>query len=46
VAAPAGTKEPICAMTQMVPSVRMYVDLPPMFGPVMIWKREAPRCIA
>ena len=37
----AGTKLPACAMTAMVATWRMYVDLPAMLGPVMsmIWLR-------
>jgi len=31
-----GTKEPTCAMSTHAPTCRMNVDLPPMFGPVMI----------
>ena len=46
VAAPAGTGEPTCAMAQVVPGVRVYVGLPPMSGPMMIWKCKAPHCIA
>ena len=30
----AGTKEPICASTTHIPSARMNVLLPPIFGPV------------
>ena len=35
----AGTNEPICAITAIVATWRMYVDFPAMFGPVMsiIW---------
>ena len=35
-AALAGTKQPICAMMTMTATCRIYVDLPAMFGPVMI----------
>jgi hypothetical protein len=38
-----GTKQPTCARRAIQPIVRMYVDLPPMFGPVMIKKRELSR---
>ncbi len=38
-ASSAGTKLPICAMATMTPSVLMYVDLPPMLGPVTIASR-------
>jgi hypothetical protein len=32
----AGTKQPICAIMTMTATCRIYVDLPAMFGPVMI----------
>ncbi len=30
-------------MTMIVPSCRMYVDFPPMLGPVMMWNAEDAR---
>ena len=38
-AALAGTKLPICAISTISATCRMYVDLPAMFGPVMIATR-------
>ena len=35
-ASAAGTNEPICAMITISATCRMYVDLPAMFGPVMM----------
>ena len=36
VALAAGTKLPMCASTAISAACRMYVDLPPMLGPVTI----------
>ena len=33
------TKDPICAINTATPTDRRKVLLPPMFGPVMMWKR-------
>ena len=35
----AGTKLPMCAIRAISATCRMYVDLPAMFGPVMIITR-------
>ena len=32
-----GTKQPTCASSTETPAERMYVDLPPMLGPVTSW---------
>ena len=42
-ASDAGTNEPTCAITAMAPSARMYVDLPPMLGPVTSMSRDPSR---
>mmetsp|Transcript_20898 Transcript_20898/g.64986 ORF Transcript_20898/g.64986 Transcript_20898/m.64986 type:complete len:279 (-) Transcript_20898:409-1245(-) len=42
VASSHGTKQPACARRTEMPAARMYVDLPPMLGPVTIWKWEMP----
>ncbi len=34
-----GTKQPICAISTITPTWRMYVDLPPIFGPKNIRKK-------
>ena len=37
----AGTNEPICAMSTISATCRIYVDLPAIFGPVMMLTRSS-----
>jgi hypothetical protein len=41
----AGTKQPTCASKMQVATCLMYVDLPPMLGPVMILTDDLPGTI-
>jgi len=41
-----GTKQPTWARRIIMPIWRMYVDLPPMLAPVMIWNSDWPRRIS
>ena len=33
---------PACARRTLTPTARMYVDLPPMLGPVTTWSDDSP----
>mmetsp|Transcript_2297 Transcript_2297/g.7724 ORF Transcript_2297/g.7724 Transcript_2297/m.7724 type:complete len:208 (-) Transcript_2297:2079-2702(-) len=42
VASSQGTKQPHCASSTATPTCLMYVDLPPMLGPVTTWNQDSP----